>query len=56
MDVVGGLFLLVLVVVVYFLPTIIAGTRGHLSGGAIFAVNLLAGWTALDGCWRSSGP
>jgi Superinfection immunity protein len=35
--------------VAYFLPTIIAASRGHLSTGAIFVVNLLAGWTIV--CW-----
>ena len=29
----------------YFLPTIIAATRGHQSVAAIFVVNILAGWT-----------
>ncbi len=33
--------------VVYFLPSIVARYRGHMSAGAIFALNLLAGWTAL---------
>lgn len=31
--------------VVYFLPTIIAFNRGTRNGGAIFALNLLLGWT-----------
>ncbi len=47
MDVVAGLLLLVLLAAVYFLLTIIAGARGQVSDGAIFALNLLAGWTAL---------
>jgi hypothetical protein len=47
MDIVPGLLLCVLPAAVYFLPTIIAGTRWHVSDGAIFALNLLAGWTAL---------
>jgi hypothetical protein len=47
MDAVGGVALLVVAAAVYFLPTIVAGTRGHKSDGAIFALNLLAGWTAL---------
>lgn len=31
----------------YFLPTIIAAARGHHNGGAVFALNLLLGWTVL---------
>ncbi|MGH6803055.1 MAG: superinfection immunity protein [Methyloceanibacter sp.] len=31
----------------YFLPAIVAGLRGHHNSGAIFALNLLLGWTAL---------
>ena len=31
--------------ILYFLPTIIAALRSHPSAGAIFAVNLLLGWT-----------
>lgn len=31
--------------VIYFLPTIIAFNRGTRNGGAIFALNLLLGWT-----------
>jgi ABC-type transport system involved in cytochrome c biogenesis permease component len=34
-------------IALYFLPTIIAFFRGHLSAWAIFALNLLLGWTAL---------
>lgn len=42
-----GLLVLFGLVVVYLLPSIIAAERGHMSSGAIFALNLLAGWTAL---------
>lgn len=31
----------------YFLPAIVAAGRGHNSGGAIFLLNLLLGWTVL---------
>ena len=31
----------------YFLPSIIAGLRGHASAWGIFALNLLLGWTGL---------
>jgi hypothetical protein len=37
----GGLLLLVL----YFAPSIIALLRGHLSAAAIFVLNLVFGWT-----------
>jgi len=32
---------------VYFAPTITAEQRGHMSSGAIFALNLFLGWTFL---------
>jgi len=38
---------LLLVAAAYFLPTVIAMARGHLSAAAIFAVNLLFGWLIL---------
>jgi len=47
MNVVAGLALLAMLGVLYFLPAIIARSRGHMSAGAIFALNLLLGWTAL---------
>jgi T4 superinfection immunity protein len=34
-------------IALYFLPAINAGVRGHQNSGAIFALNLLLGWTAL---------
>jgi hypothetical protein len=37
----GGLLLLIL----YFVPSIIALFRGHLSAAAIFVLNLVFGWT-----------
>ena len=36
---------LILAVLVYFLPTVIALARGHHNGFAIFLTNLLLGWT-----------
>lgn len=42
-----GFILLALVVVVYFIPTIVAGKRGHPNGTPIFLLNLFLGWTAL---------
>ncbi len=39
--------LILIAIVAYFLPTIIAFSRGHQSAAAILAVNLLAGWAGL---------
>lgn len=38
---------LIVVGAIYFTPTIIAFMRGHLSKGAILALNLLLGWTGI---------
>ena len=38
-----------IVVGVYFLPFTVAWLRGHRRKGAIFALNLCAGWTGV--CW-----
>ena len=40
-------FSLSLALLFYFLPTICALMRGHMSTGAIFVLNLLLGWTLL---------
>jgi len=32
---------------IYFIPAIVAGSRDHPQGLAIFMLNLLLGWTAL---------
>ena len=47
MDNLGHFFLFVFVVIIltYFFPAIIAIVRGKRNRGAIFALNLLAGWT-----------
>jgi len=47
MDNLGSFFLFVFVVIIltYFFPAIIAIVRGKRNRGAIFALNLLAGWT-----------
>ncbi|HYC24548.1 MAG TPA: superinfection immunity protein [Roseiarcus sp.] len=39
--------MLILATLLYFLPTIIALVRGHLSGLAIFLLNLFLGWTLI---------
>jgi hypothetical protein len=41
----GFLLLLVFFGAIYFIPTIIALGRGKQNAGAIFALNLLLGWT-----------
>ena len=44
----------------YFVPSAIAYLRGHRSVGAIFALNLLVGWTGLGWIvmliWSTSKP
>jgi hypothetical protein len=40
-------FVTAAIVVVYFLPFIVANMRGHCQSLAIFMLNLLAGWTVL---------
>lgn len=49
MDNLGTFFLFALIaaVITYFLPAIIAVARRKRNWGAIFALNLLAGWTFL---------
>lgn len=38
----GGIIVLL---IIYFLPSIIAAMRGHLSAAAIFVLNFVFGWT-----------
>ena len=40
-------FLLILALFAYFLPTVMASSRGHQNIGMIFLTNLLLGWTVL---------
>lgn len=40
-----GLFTLVIVAVLYFLPSMAARSRGHHNTAAIFVLNLFLGWT-----------
>jgi hypothetical protein len=37
----------IILMVLYFLPAVIAMTRGHTSAGGIFIINLFLGWTLL---------
>jgi hypothetical protein len=43
----GQLMLLVIVGAVYFVPTIIAGSRKHRNSAGIFFLNLFLGWTLI---------
>jgi hypothetical protein len=47
LHLIGGLMVLLVIGVVYFLPTIIAVNRHRVSVAAIAVVNLLFGWTLL---------
>jgi len=38
---------ILLFLIIYCLPAIIAGCKGKKNAGAIFALNLLLGWTVL---------
>lgn len=40
-----GLVYLIIIALLHFIPAVIAFARGHQSKWAIFAVNLLFGWT-----------
>ena len=42
-----GLVVFAVLVVLYFLPAIIASNRNHSNGGSIFILNLFLGWTFL---------
>jgi hypothetical protein len=46
-DTVLAILLIIVALVLYFLPTIIARNRYHHQGSAIFVLNVLLGWTAL---------
>jgi len=41
------LSLIILVIVLYFLPTLVAVLRNHKNKFAVFLLNLLLGWTGL---------
>ena len=47
MEVVDGLFILVMIIGLYFLPTIIAFNRNHEQRNVILIINLFLGWTVL---------
>ena len=41
------IFTVLLALLAYFLPTVVAEARGHQNTGMIFLTNLLLGWTVL---------
>lgn len=47
MELVVGLVFLAVLVIVYFLPGIIATNREHASAGGIWVLNIFLGWTLL---------
>ncbi|MDD4183071.1 MAG: superinfection immunity protein [Candidatus Omnitrophica bacterium] len=49
---IAELLLITLVLVIYFLPTLIAFLRQHKNSLAIFLLNLFLGWTVIG--WVSS--
>lgn len=44
-DPLAAIFIVIVLVLVYFLPSIVAYSRAHKNKVAIFFLNLLAGWT-----------
>jgi len=46
-DTGGGLVLLFLALLLYFIPAAVANGRGHRNSAAIMALNILLGWTIL---------
>jgi uncharacterized membrane protein len=58
-GIVGALALIAIVVALYFLPTIVANSRGHISTAGILVLNVLLGWTVLGWIfalvWACSG-
>lgn len=46
-DIVSGLFTLAIILVVYFLPIIVALGREKRNSPAIFLLNLFLGWTGI---------
>ncbi len=42
-----GLYVVLVLVAIYFVPTIVACNKNKRNSGAIFALNFLTGWTLL---------
>lgn len=59
---IGGLAVIVVIVLAYFLPTIVAFARGVSNSGSVLVLNLFLGWTlvgwvvALAMASRSTAP
>ncbi|MFG2597891.1 superinfection immunity protein [Streptomyces sp. NPDC048462] len=59
---IGGLALIVVVLLAYFVPTVVAFARGVSNSGSILVLNLFLGWTlvgwvvALAMAARSTAP
>lgn len=45
MDLITGVVFLLFGILIYFIPFIVASNREHPQTGAIFVLNLFAGWT-----------
>ena len=43
----GGMIILVIIFLLYFLPSFIAKIRGHKKSGVLFLINLFLGWTII---------
>jgi uncharacterized membrane protein YqaE (UPF0057 family) len=46
-EVIFVIFMVLIALFAYFLPTVVAEARGHQNSGVIFLINLLLGWTIL---------
>lgn len=47
MEVIAVLFIFVALAMVYFIPAIVAGARGHHNMAPIVVINFFLGWTLL---------
>lgn len=47
MNGIGALLLVLALIIIYFLPSFVAGKRNHRNAGAITVLNLFLGWTFL---------
>ncbi len=45
MDIIFGMILFFAMVAIYLAPSLVAATRHHHNGAAIFVINLFLGWT-----------
>ncbi len=47
MSAIFGLIIIICLVLIYFLPTILANKRNHKNVPAIFVINFFLGWTLI---------